>query len=252
MKKLLLVSALTLVASQAYAQDYQAEIGLAYSDIDIDFGAFGSGSTNATSLYGIAYFSQVDTSKGPLAEADFLDKASGIFASYTSNDDAENSKSLALRSVISEKWIIEANYADNGDNDEVGLGFGAYLTEDIDLVGTYTNGDGFDAFGANVHGVFSLQGDTAIAIDADVTNSSPDVGGSVTRFIFGGDYYFNSRFSLGATYETTTGGVDISGYGLNADWFVTDNINLFASYNTSSFDDFVDTDTITLGAAIRF
>lgn len=154
--------------------------------------------------------------------------------------------------MISEKWIIEANYNDNGDDDEVGLGFGAYLTDDIDLVGTYTNGDGYDKFGANLHGVFSLQGDTVIAIDADVTNISPDVGDSETHFIFGGDYYFNSRFSLGATYETTTGEIDISGYGINADWFVAENIDLFASYNTISLDDFIDTDTITLGAAIRF
>lgn len=252
MKKLLLISALSLVASQAYAQDYQAEIGFAYSDTDIDVDGFGSASTNATSLYGIAYFSQVDTSKGPLAEAAFLDKASGIFASYTSNDDADNNKSLALRSAISEKWIIEANYNDNGNDDAFGLGFGAYLTDDIDLVGTYTNGDGFDSFGANLHGVFALEGDTAVAIDADVTNFSLDEGGSITRYIFTGDYYFNSRFSIGAVYQTFTGGNDdASIFGVNADWYVSENIDLFVSYNMAS-DDFIDEDTVTLGAAIRF
>lgn len=209
-------------------------------------------------MYGIAYFSQVGTSKGPLAEAAFLDKASGIFASYTSNDDADNNKSLALRSVISEKWIVEANYNDSGDDDAFGLGFGAYLTDDIDLVGTYTNGDGFDPFGANLHGVFSLQGDTAIAIDANVTNNSPDVGDSTTFFAFGGDYYFNKSFALGTSYSATTGGfAEVDAFEVSADWFVIDNIDLSVVYTTAttSFDEFdtdIEEDIITLGAAIRF
>ena len=77
MKKLMIGTALTLYAfSTAYAQDYQVELGAAYLNGEIngvDYDGFG--------LNAEFHFEKVDTSKGPLNEAAFLDKSS--FASLT-------------------------------------------------------------------------------------------------------------------------------------------------------------------------
>lgn len=246
MKKLLLVGAVTLAAAQSYAQDYQAEIGLKYSDID-----YGS----AQSLFGEVYFDKVDTSKGPLAEAAFLDKASGITIDYTNfkpdAGDSSDTTSLDLRYVASEKWIIEANYESGEDDDTIGFGFGAYLTDNIDLVGHYKTNDNADYISVTMHGVAPLDGSAALSYDLGLTNVSPDVGDSESVIDLGVGYYFNKSFGVGIDYSTTTGDLDISSVGLEADWFVTETVDLTLSYVTESIGDF-DFDTVALAASVRF
>ena len=85
-KKTALVAGIGLALSVTAQADYQWELGggYQYSETDIDT-RFEDGTveTNAGALNGSWYLENVDTSKGPLSEAAFLDHASDITLSGT-------------------------------------------------------------------------------------------------------------------------------------------------------------------------
>lgn len=112
-KKLYLASALLLAATgvQAYQVELQGNVG--YYDADLNDGNYNVG------VQGTYYFQNLDTSKGPLAEAAFLNQASSVSLGYSFgqltadiNVDPKNKISDAERnSAIGQKYA-----ADNGLN----------------------------------------------------------------------------------------------------------------------------------------
>ena len=76
MKKVYLASALLLAVTgaQAYQAEVQGTVG--YYDAELNDGNYNVG------VQGTYYFKDVDASKGPLAEAAFLNQASSISAGY--------------------------------------------------------------------------------------------------------------------------------------------------------------------------
>lgn len=76
MKKVYLASALLLAVTgaQAYQAEVQGTVG--YYDAELNDGNYNVG------VQGTYYFKDIDTSKGPLAEAAFLNQASSISAGY--------------------------------------------------------------------------------------------------------------------------------------------------------------------------
>lgn len=86
MKKLGLASALLLAMTGAQAYQYEVQGQSEYIDNTVNDKDF----TGA--VQGTYYFNNVDASKGPLAEAAFLNQASNVSASYTYGEyDVENS-----------------------------------------------------------------------------------------------------------------------------------------------------------------
>ena len=111
MKKLLLGTAIAALAVSpvAFAQDYQFEVGAGYVNGDngfVDYDGFG--------LNVRAHLDIVDTSKGPLNEAAFLDKSSFADLTWaTAEADVSGAESvdtigLSGRFVTQGNVIIEA------------------------------------------------------------------------------------------------------------------------------------------------
>ena len=143
MKKLLLASAIALAATgQAYA-DYQFEVGAVYTD-----GEVGSVDYDGFGVAGEFHFDKVDTSKGPLAEASFLDKSSFVNFAFLSIEpdlagaDDVDTTNIGGRFVTASNLIIEADWstvdAGNSDTDTIRVGVGTYLNDNTDVVVSYT------------------------------------------------------------------------------------------------------------------
>lgn len=255
MKKAILGAAIAAIASTgAFAEDYQFEIGAGYisgDDGGLDYDGF--------VFNGEFHLDTVDTSKGPLAEAAFLDKSSHIALTYSSTEDdfdgaeAEDTAILSGRYVASGNLIVEASYTDfDGDDTLMGIGVGTYLSDTMDVVVSYSTFDEADAssIDANLHSVNSLGGGAAFAYDLGL--SYLDVGSETGHEIrAGGDYYFNNAFSVGASIELESiGDFDSSYTTLEATYFVAPSIELSAAFVTAGQD--ADGDAILLAGAVRF
>ena len=161
-------------ASAAATADYQGEVGVAY----------GQGEANSTDNDVVAFggrynFEMVDTSKGPQAEAAFLDKSSSAGLYYLSTEpdaagaDDEDDIGVDVRVVTADNLIIEAAYSqfDDGsdDADTVSIGVGTYLNDTTDIVVTYSTTDAdlvdIDALNLDLHSVMKLQGTASLAYD---------------------------------------------------------------------------------------
>lgn len=256
MKKLVLGTAIAALAATggAYAEDYQFEIGALYGT-----GDKGGPDIDGFGFYGEFHFDVVDTSKGPLNEAAFLDKSSSVRAEWaTAEEDTPGAESVdgfvvSGRFVTATNWIIEADYADfDGDDFSIGLGVGMYLNDTTDLVVTYNTYDEADksSLSLDVHSVVSLTGDTAFAYDLGVSylDQADESGYGLNA---GADYYFNKAVSIGAAVAlTSVDEVDTSTITVGVDYFVAPSIKLSADFASMGQDS--DGDMLTLAAAVRF
>ena len=249
MKKLVLSASITaLLSANTFAQDYQFEGSLFYSFSDLDDAGL---ETDAIGIEGIAHFGIVDTTKGPLREAAFLDKSSFVSFGYsTLETDIDNTFfeidtdviDLGARIVYSDV-IVELSYSDieaesNGvDADDYifSVGVGYYLDASNELIFSYGESDETDLsfFSVAAHGLFALEDQSAIAYDISYTFTQDDLTDNDTAaFEFGGDYYFNKATSVGVNYVFSSTDVDAFGqdtiethdFTLNAAYFVTPNV----------------------------
>ena len=260
MKKLLLASAIAIAATgQAYA-DYQFEVGAVYTDFErntVDFDGFGVG--------GEFHFDKVDTSKGPLAEAAFLDKSSFVnFAFLTvepdfPNADDEDTTNIGGRFVTATNLIIEADWTTqddgNNDTDAVRIGVGTYLSETSDVVVSYTsqdddNNNDVDYLNVDFHGVNSLNQGASVAYDVSVGYIDADSDDGY-RIGVGGTYYFSNMFGLGVDAELVdVGNFSSDEIGIEASFFPNEQVELFARIFDVGGD--ADSDGIIIGGAVRF
>lgn len=254
MKKILLSAAIAVLSSSVvYAQDYQFEVGAGYVN--------GDNGTNDFDAYGLnaqLHLDKVDTSKGPLAEAAFLDKSSFLDLSWvTSEDDvsgadSEDTFGIGGRFVTGKNIIIEANYTDFEDDSAIKVGVGTYINNNMDVVVSYQDYDKADlsTLAVDMHGLHKLQGQTALAFDLGL--SYLDVADEdAYRFSAGADYYLNNAFSIGAGVAfLTADNYDASTVDIRADYFVTPIARIGVSYESEGED--ADGDAVQLNASVRF
>ena len=254
MKKTLLGAAIALLSSSAvYAQDYQFEVGAVYMTGDtfgVDYDGFG--------LNAELHLDTVDTTKGPLNEAAFLDKSSYANLSWATAEldvpGAESADTVAIsgRFVTQANLIVEANYIDTDADSAMGLGIGTYINETMDVVVSYQTADKADSstLSVDLHGVNALEGETAVAFDLGLAylDVGPETGHGITA---GADYYFNKAFSVGAGLTLQSAGdADISTIDIRADYFVTPVARIGFGVTTLGQDG--DGQTVQLNAAMRF
>lgn len=255
MKKIVLASAIALAATgQAYA-DYQFEVGGVYTD-----GEISSVDYDGLGVAGEFHFDKVDTSKGPLAEASFLDKSSFVNFSFISiepdvaNADDVDTTNIGGRFVTANNIIIEADWATvdagNDDDDTIRVGVGTYLNDNTDVVVSYSTDDDTDVLDATFHGLNSLSQGASVGYDVTVAYIDTD-DDSGYQIGVGGTYYFNNMFGLGLNAEV----LDVGDYssdqiGVSANFFPNEQVELFAMI----FDDGGDADGngLLIGGAVRF
>jgi hypothetical protein len=263
----------------AGAQAYQGEVEVGYSDGEIE-----SVDIESYDISGAYYFSEVDTSKGPLAEAAFLDRASGLMLSFSDGeiDDLDvdtESQGIALHLVGGSGWYGSLGYttselddgADELEIDVISAGIGKYVAENGLLSLNYSNIElEVDGFGDEDVDTYSIDykhvttGDISLSFDVSLVYTDADED-DATGFILGTGIYPSNNFGVGISYSADT--VDLGSLGLaggvalddidsdalsfHARWFVSEQFSLAFEYIDGEIED-VDFDAARLSLNLRF
>lgn len=290
---------LALTATAHAGEEYRWELGAGYthSTIDADLKSEGRSvsdnlDTDIGSVSGTWYLNPVDDSKGPLAEAAFLDHASSIKLSYSDgevdlssidgdlSDEDGQTYGIDTRYVARgpgwelSGWLVDLNFlrAEPGDReiDTYGIGIGKYITRKTTLVVNYqqvniNNGGDTDGYSVDLEHMWNLSNGGGFKANASAGMVNVKNADDVESYALGGTYYINKSLGFGAGYSNTSqSGFEVDGFDVSAQWFVTDKIELSLAYSQLNPDDirFMDGDLsgkieleneiYRLGALVRF
>lgn len=238
LKPLAACIALTCASGVAVAQDYQFELGVNYTDIDIDNGP----SEDSFGAYGIYHFTEVNVGQQPLAEAAFITRSSNAYV-YGSNDldvvtgGVEFYIPDTIFYVAGE--ITRTDFDGQDTENDWGVRAGITPVDGLLLYTTYYDEPGYDA---NIHAkyVAPLGGSTFVNLEGGYTDA--DEGNAYYAFA---DYYFDQTLSVGVGFESDELLDDT--FTVRARKFFTPVISGDLSfYKNDYFDGF------TIGASFRF
>lgn len=248
--RILSAAVVALLSNVAFADTFQAEAGLQFTNTDADFLAK---DIDTFSVGGTIYLKPVSDAKGPLLEAAFLDKASGLSASYSNPDSPiDEFYTLDGRFVTNGNMIIEAGYSDAFNDDTYRVGLGTYLSDTAEVLVSYTRSvdSDVDTLAAEYHGVAKLAGTASVAYTlsagyVDAWDSGYVVSGEAT-------YYVNPKLGIGAVASISDyNNTDITSVGIQASYFVTPTFYVQGFARTADYDG-PDEDTLGIGASFRF
>lgn len=285
--KLALPIVIVSVVGTSTAYAYQSEFGAQLTSDQKEYGVQ-TWDTNTIRLSGTWFTTDVDTSKGPLAEAPFLSKSTGISLSYArANTDYENayfpeydpsynmdSWSGDSRWVTAERSIIFDVGYDYFDTEIEGesyrsqalsLGVGTYITERSTLMLNYyefysEDVDIADSISIHYRSVFGDSNQFAVAASLERSKWDENYGGITdTGIVVAASYYPSKHLGLTAKYaiDTATAGGEVKGlmapdnkyWTLGAEWFAKENLRLGLRYFGA---DANDTDTEGVKALLSF
>lgn len=265
------VASLSCLASGALADNYQYELTGEYANTER-----GPSESDAGALVGRYYFSPVDTENRPLAEAAFLNRASGISLAYqrterdfffpaTTGDYAQpaveastrsDSGSLALDYYVPNTilylglTVSHVDYEDSmqysGSDTTYGGTLGITPMDGLLISSDFHEDQDIDEeWNLNARYVTEVFG-SSIAIEADYRYYD-----HVERVDYAGvrfDYYFDNTFSVGVSHdEAISTGAEDGVTSVMARKFFTNRVSLQASYLIDS-----DIDSFNLGMSVRF
>lgn len=230
--------------------------GVAHADFNAELNAAALKADNLDVFVigGSYYFDRVNTTQGPLAEANFLDKQSSFDVAYTRFDfDDHNSNAWALGGT----YVLQGTglylnasmvHLNGYSEDAYILGGGYYLSRDWTVsVNTEFDEDlSYQGVSLGSKKLFNLGGDNFVTLEGEYTN--PDEGDD--SFAISSDYYLNRHLSVGLGYEWADRFSDgISS--VRSQWFVNEMFAVSAEVAYVDYDEGSDT-TYMLGALIRF
>ncbi len=245
------------MAMAASAHSYQWELGARYTEGDID--TVIDADTENLAAQATYYLSDVDTGRGPLAEAAFLDRASsvsiGLSDGETDSDDIDvdadtDGYFLSAHAVSDTGWYANLGYSEAEtdiadielETEILGGGFGYYIAENATLALNYAQIEySSDDLDEDLEiDTFSLDyklvvpGDVSYAIDASIVRSEPDIDDADHEIghVLGVTIYPTNNIGFGATYAS-----DVLDYGIT---------NLEAAVEAA---DEVDIDAVTVHAS---
>jgi len=286
-QKTAIVAALGLAASAAaQAQETPVATGDQYVDsfrwqlngtagmTNIDVGR-DDGDVDVFGLSGRFYFKDVVTNKGPLGEAAFVDMASSIGAGwvYTDADDIVEDLDADAYTIdgrfVFNRFIVEGAWTretpDFSDIDFFSVGLGYYITDTTTLVGTYRTSDvdesnnidagDIDEWNIGLEHLWLLGNDGAgIKLEGNYGWIDVDNADDIDSYNLAGTWYITRGLGIGANYSRFDNfGLEADTYGLDVEWFLTDDIALSAAYTYEEVDDTdVEIESFEVGAEIRF
>lgn len=265
----LAITASVAVAHSAHAKEFQHQLDLGYLEYDVG----DNEDAHLLHLSGTHYFAPVDTTGLPLREAAFLRKANSLSIGYSQFDseDEFSEDTEKLRSVdvgyyipntmfyvggsvsqFKEESTFEyydgerENYQGDWESHWIAR-LGITPTEGL-LVWTefYKDTDISDYPNINAKYVKPLVNDTAVGIEA---RAAKETNWDSRQLELIADYYFNSRFSVGAGVfhsEQDSFGSETDSL-LRTSYFLTDSFSLSATYVNREY-----VDHWMLEASIRF
>jgi hypothetical protein len=296
-KKTALLAGIGLALSVTAQADYRWELGGGYSAGSTDTklktplgSRDNSNDADIFNAYGTYYLENVDTSKGPLGEAAFLDHASDItlFGSdgevdFSNFDNKDGQTYGAKARYVAEGpgwklsgWLVDIGYERREPGDQeinnYNLGIGGYVTPNTTVVVNYSaqslsggnnlnEGGDTDGYSLDLEHMFLMAkgGFKARASAGRTIISDRD---DVDTYKLGGTWYITNNIGIGADYlNTSDNGYEINGYSVSSEWFVTESLAVNLAYEESQPDDIrignnakleTDISAVTLGALYRF
>ena len=270
MKKLGLATALLLAMTGAQAYQFEIQGQSEYIDTTENDKDFTGG------LQGTYYFKNVDSSKGPLAEAAFLNQASNVSLAYNygelDSDVVVHNYGAKAEVYVPTPYVpayASASYshtildgkngASNDQGDRFAFEVGALATQNFLVAVGYTNvadQAALDAFNVMGNGVAKAVAE-AVTIGEDqdaITARTKYVGaidgtnmslafesgiiyGDATAYQLKTDLYLNPKLSVGASYAASSyAGTPDSAWGANVNYFITPAIAVGASYVNANYE----------------
>lgn len=292
-KKTAIVASIGLALSATAQADYRWELGGDYSIGSIDSelktptgSSKNSNDTDIGEVFGTFYLWDVDTSKGPLGEAAFLDHASSItlaasdgevdFSDFN-NKDGQTYSASSRYVAEGPGWqlsglIVDLGYerAEPGDRDidiyNVGVGY--YVTPKTTVVAGYeqtnlSNGGDVDSYRVDGKHLWSLSGDGAITAELGYGRTSVKDNDDVNTYLVAGKWYLNKTLNFGLGYEISDwNGYEVNAFNVSSEWFITESLEVALEYSYVDPDDIdlpgkgnklqIDSDAFTIGALYRF
>ena len=270
MKKLGLATALLLAMTGAQAYQFEVQGQSEYIDTTVNDKDFTGG------LQGTYFFKNVDSSKGPLAEAAFLNQASNVSLAYNygelDSDVVVHNYGAKAEVYVPTPYVpayASASYSHtildgknglpNDQGDRFALEVGALPTQNFLVAVGYTNvadQAALDAFNVMGNGVAKAVAE-AVTIGEDqdaITARTKYVGaidgtnmslafesgiiyGDATAYQLKTDLYLNPKLSVGASYAASSyAGTPDSAWGANVNYFITPAIAVGASYVNANYE----------------
>jgi len=282
--------ALSATAQADYRWEVAASASAGTADSELKNTGNDQKNSNDTDVYGVegTYFlKEVDTSKGPLGEAAFLDHASYITLGFSDGEvdltdrDNEDGQTYNIQTrYVAEGpgwqlsgWLVDLGYerAEPGDReiDTYNVGIGKYLTPNTTVVLDYKvsnlkNGPGSDlkSYGASLDHFFALNNDGGVKVRAAAGKTVVSGLDDPTTWGLGATWYISKNLGFGADFEQSDySGYETNGFKVNAEWFITEDFAVDLSYTDIQPDDIkLETggklessyDEISIGARYRF
>ena len=260
MKKLALCILLATTSSVVTAETYNIEADISfttkdYYDQDID----------SSLLDATYYFNSIDDTKGPLAEAAFLNKSSELSLKYGYASQAyrknDTTWGIAGRYISDTGLLVAIDYTNRGITNITGdeyildsgyLEVGTYITDESTLTLSYSTNqnDEIDVDGIisnttsiRYNHLFLMENDTSIKLNArygyttyrDDKYSDDDF--SIVDL--SGDYYFNRQLSVGLDFVKfkTSQDEDAIRYGIKSSYFINDKVSFSGAWSITDIED---------------
>ena len=270
-KKTAIAAGLGLALSATAQADYRWEFDAGYAAGNYDYktknvppGGRFVDDDNDSDIYNVSgtwYMETVDTSKGPLGEAAFLDHASSIalgFAdgdiSLSGQDDPDGQQYTVDMRYVAEGpgwklsgWLVDIGYErfepDDQEVDTWSLGVGKYITQNTTLVLGYenaniNNGGDVDRWGVDLEHFFAFNsGGLKARLGGGKTVVSEQ--DDPTTWTVGATWYLGNNWGFSADYEhDDLDGFEVDTYELGAEWFITESFAVEVYYQDTQPDDF--------------
>jgi hypothetical protein len=265
-KKTAIIAGIGLALSATAQADYRWELGAGYGAGSFDYETKNPKTidddtdTDVWGLSGTYYLENVDTSKGPLNEAAFLDHASNITLAFSdgevdisgADDEDGQTYSIDTRYVAEgpgwklSGWLVDLGFerSEPGDAeiDTGSVGIGKYITPNTTLVLGYenasvNNGGDVDRWGVELEHFFAFDngGIKARAAGGKTVVSEED---DPTTWALGGTWYIGNNWGISADYALEDfSGFEVDRYGLGVQWFITESFAVDLTYENTEPDD---------------
>ncbi|MDE0931151.1 MAG: hypothetical protein OSA77_10710 [Halioglobus sp.] len=261
-KKTAIITGIALAMSAGAQADYDWELGAGYTAGKLSKELKSNGQTSKVNtdtdeidVSATWYMETVDTSKGPLGEAAFLDHASNITIEIgdgkvelaNQNNDDGQTYEASMRYVAEgpgwklSGWLVDLSAKRsepaNLKIDQYSIGVGKYITENTTLVLNYENtslnngnGSGLDTYGGSVDHFFAF-GDGGLKAEVNFARTYVPNRDDVDSYGLDATYYLSNNLGFGVNWEQLeNSGNETNVYGVSAEWFISESFAVSLSY----------------------
>jgi len=257
-KKTALAAGIGLALSATAQADYRVELSPTLT----------GGDTSSIGVDATLYLKSVDTSKGPLAEAAFQDRASYVSANYTDGevdsdgalDDLEfEDYGAAGRFIFGDGgWILDAGYTrsetdspiadligpDSFELDTFSVGAGKYLTDNTTLVVSYLNseaddaGSDVDSYQADLQHLFLWGDDMGLKVQGTYGITEVEDEDDIDVYTLGATFYPCKNLGIGGSFSRFDNyGVEVDAYNASIEYFLTESFAVGAAYDSTDWEE---------------